>query len=57
MSYTTNTFFQSVELLPESIALSFFNSEVNADIASVILDISLRVKLFDPPPELMVADA
>ena len=40
-----------------SIALSFFNSLVNDDIASVIFDMSLRVKLFEPPPELIVADA
>ena len=57
MSYTTSTLVQIDELPPASNALSFFISLVNAEIASVIFDISLRVKLFDPPPELTVADA
>ena len=57
MSYTTSTSVQIDELPPASNALSFFISLVNAEIASVIFDISLRVKLFDPPPELTVADA
>ena len=57
MSYTTSTSVQIDELPPASNALSFFISLINAEIASVIFDISLRVYERDPPPELTVADA
>ena len=57
MSYTTRTGVQIDELPPDSNALSFFISLVNAEIASVIFDISLRVYERDPPPELTVAEA
>ena len=56
-SYTMCTVVQIDELPPASNALSFFISLVNAEIASVIFDISLRVYERDPPPELTVADA
>ena len=57
MSYVISTLVQIDELPPASNALSFFISLVNAEIASVIFDISLRVYERDPPPELTVADA
>lgn len=57
MSYTTSTDVQIDELPPASNALSFFISLVNAEIASVIFDMSALVYERDPPPELTVAEA